>query len=80
MRTTDERNAAAELARRIEPKLVEPAEVDEAKRPPEDRPPGFITEVFSQAPASVEKAAELTHADWDLISKALEHYAQCGKA
>lgn len=77
MQKTD-REAAAELARRIEPKLIDPAKVDEAGRPPGDKPPAFADALMSEEPVSVERAANLEKSDWELIGKALEHYAACG--
>ena len=77
MNRTAERNAATQLAKRIEVRLVDPSKIDEAKRPPEDQPPGFVDTIFSQETNSVEQSADLSHEDWDLISRALEHYAGC---
>jgi len=75
MAPTTHRDAAAELARRIKSSRVDPAEADEAGRPPSDRPPGFARALMSEAPTSIEKAAHLTPADWDIIDEALEYYA-----
>jgi len=77
MITSSERDAAKDLANRIEAWLVDPAVVDDADRPPEDRPPAFADALLSQAPSSIEKAADLKQGDWELIGKALEHYAAC---
>jgi hypothetical protein len=79
MNTSSERDSASELANRIESWLVDPVLVDEQDRPPEDRPPQFINKIHSLAPASIEKAADLTHGDWELIARALQHYANCQK-
>lgn len=57
--------------------MIDPAKVDEAERPPEDQPPGFADALMSEAPASVERGADLSQRDWQLITKALEHYANC---
>lgn len=77
MITSSERDAAQDLGNRVEAWLVDPAVVDDKDRPPEDRPPGYADALLSQPPAAPERAAELTHDDWILISKALEHYATC---
>jgi len=77
MITSSERDAALNLANRIGAWLVDPAVVDDKDRPPQDRPPAFADILLSQAPASIERAADLMHADWELIAKALEHYANC---
>ena len=78
MRTTDsERDSASELARRIEVRLIEPTDVDEAGRPEGDKSPGFANAILTEAPASVEKAADLDQPEWELIVKALQHYANC---
>lgn len=78
MTPTSDRNTAADLAKRIATKSVDPSKADEADRPASDRPPAFADALMSEAPASVEKAADLSSADWQLIRKALEHYAGCG--
>lgn len=79
MRTTD-RNAAAELAKRLEVRLIEPSEIDEAHQPPEDKSPPYANALMNETPASIERALHLTPADWELISKALEHYGSCRAA
>lgn len=76
--SSSERDNAAELARRIQTSRIDPAKVDEAGRPPSDKPPGYADALMSEKPASVEKGADLTPADWELIDRALEHYAKCG--
>lgn len=77
MITSSERDAARDLATRVEAWLVDPAVVDDKDRPPEDRPPGYADVLLSQAPASIERAADLSQNDWILVSKALTHYATC---
>jgi hypothetical protein len=77
MRPTSEREAAAQLARRIEPFLIDPSKSDESNRPPSDRPPGFADALMSERPVSLERAAHVSLADWELIVTALEHYASC---
>jgi hypothetical protein len=78
MRTTDsERDSASELAQRIEVRLIEPTDVDEADRPAEDRSPGFANAILSEPAGDVEKTADVTPPDWELIVKALRHYAGC---
>ncbi len=72
-----ERNSASELAGRIKASLIDPAKVDEARRPAEDRPPAYADFLMSEKPASVGKAVDLAPADWHLIATALEHYAGC---
>jgi hypothetical protein len=79
MTPTSDRNPAAELAQRIKTSLIDPSKEDEADRPPSDKPPGYADALMSEAPASIERAVDLNSADWELISKALEHYATCGK-
>lgn len=78
MTPTSDRDTAAELARRIKSKSIDPSKADEADRPPGDRPPAFADALMSEAPPSGEKSADLNVADWELIRKALEHYATCG--
>jgi len=75
MATTSDRDAAGALARRIKQSLLDPSRVDEANRPPGDRPPKFADALMSEAPASIERAAKVIADDWHLIAKALEHYA-----
>jgi hypothetical protein len=79
MAQTAHPGAAAELAGRIKSSRIDPAKADEAGRPPSDRPPAFADALMSEKPASVERGARLTPADWDLIDVALEHYATCRK-
>jgi len=76
---TTERRAAEDLAKRIEGKLIDSTDIDEADRPPQDRSPGYADVLMNETPASVERAADLSSADWQLIASALEHYAACGK-
>jgi hypothetical protein len=75
MATPSERDAAVGLARRIKTSLIDPSRADEAHRPPSDRPPKFADLLMSEAPASVERAADLTRSDWELIGRALDYYA-----
>jgi hypothetical protein len=79
MAPTSDRNAAAELATRIKASLIDPSKEDEADRPPADKSPGYADALMSEKPASVEHAVDLNGADWELIGKALEHYATCAK-
>jgi hypothetical protein len=72
---SSDRDTAAELARRLKG-LVDPSKADEADRPPGDRPPAFADALMSEPPEYIEQNAELTSADWQLIVKALEHYAR----
>jgi hypothetical protein len=78
MATTD-RDAATELAHRIKANLIDPSKADQADRPASDRPPGFADALMSEKPQSVERAAKLSPADWELIGRALQHYATCGQ-
>ena len=79
MTSSSDRDAAAELAQRIEQKMIDPAKVDEAQRPPEDQPPAFADALMSEAEAPAPVGgAHLSQNDWTLISRALEHYAKCG--
>ena len=75
---TSERDAATALARRIKSKLIDPSKIDEADQPPSDKPPAYAEALMSEAPASIERAADVERADWVLIASALEHYAACG--
>lgn len=74
------REDAAELARRIESSRVDPGTADEAHRPPSDRSPAYADVLMSEEPTPVERSADLSEADWELIGKALHHYASCGSA
>ncbi|MGH7716239.1 MAG: hypothetical protein ACREML_09620 [Vulcanimicrobiaceae bacterium] len=76
---TTERRAAEDLAKRIEGKLIDSTEIDESHQAPGDRSPGYADVLMNETPLSVERAAELSSADWQLIASALEHYAACGK-
>jgi hypothetical protein len=76
---TTERQAAVQLAKRIEGKLVDSTDIDESDQPPGDRSPGYANALMNETPISVERAADLSSADWQLIASALEHYASCGK-
>ncbi len=78
MTPTRDHDTAAELAQRIKNNLIDPSKADEADRPPGDKPPAFADALMSEAPASIERAAALNAADWELIGKALAHYAACG--
>ncbi len=76
---TTERRAAEDLAKRIEGKLIDSSDIDESDREPEDRSPAYADVLMNEVPLSVERAADLSVADWQLIACALEHYASCGK-
>jgi hypothetical protein len=78
MTPANDRDQAAELARRIKSVQVDPSKADEAHRPPSDKPPTFADVLMSEAPSSIERAAALNESDLELICKALEHYATCG--
>lgn len=75
MPTDKTRDAAAEIARRIKTSRMDPSKIDEADRPPNDRPPAFAEALMSETPISVESTAKLTSTDWDVIELALVHYA-----
>ncbi len=77
MAPTSNRDSATQLAMRIRGTMIDPSTADEARRPASDRPPGFADALMSEAPAPVEKSADLSAADWELIHTALEHYAGC---
>jgi hypothetical protein len=79
MTTASDRDTAANLARRINANHVDPSKQDEADRPPEDKSPGYADVLMSEAPPT-EPDADFSYSDWELISKALEHYASCGNA
>jgi len=72
------REAAAELARRIQSSRVDPAKADEAHRPASDKSPWYADLLMSEEPMPVERAANLSETDWKLIAEALQHYASCG--
>ncbi len=78
MTPTGDHATAAELAKRITANLMDPSKADEAGRPPSDRPPAFADALMSETPASAQKDADLSSADWQLVRTALEHYATCG--
>ena len=78
MTPTSDRETAAELARRLKTAMMDPAKADEAARPPEDQPPAFADMLMSEKPVTVERGADLSDGDWDLIVKALDHYARSG--
>ena len=77
MTQAGDRDAAAQLARRIGASLFDPSVVDEAGRPADDRPPEYADVLMSEAPTPVERAINLSSADWSLVYRALEHYAGC---
>jgi hypothetical protein len=77
MTDMSDRDAAAQLAKRIDVRLADPSKADEAGRPQRDKSPGYADVLMSEAPASIEKAVDLKPNDWVLISKALKHYAAC---
>jgi hypothetical protein len=78
MTPTSDRDTASELAQRIKNHLIDPSKEDEADRAPGDKPPAFADALMSEASASIERAAGLNSADWELIVKASDHYAMCG--
>ena len=71
----NERDAAADLARRIRNRTVDPSREDEAHRPPGDRSPSYADVLMSEAPRVIERSPSLSTDDWKLIAKALEFYA-----
>ncbi len=76
-----ERNAAAELAERLEVELIDPSiDRDEFDRPPSDRSPAYAQWLMSKKAPAIERTADLNSADWQLICRALEHYTACEKA
>ena len=77
MNSASDREAAADLARRIEASHVDPSIADEAHRPASDKPPAYADFLMSEEAAPVERTADLNEADWQLIGRALEHYAAC---
>jgi hypothetical protein len=77
--TQHDRETAAELAERVKRAHIDPAKMDEVGRPPEDQPPKFADVLMSEKTAApVEADADLTSEDWELIVRALEHYARSG--
>ncbi len=77
MTTNNTRDAALEIAQRLKAARIDPSQIDEADRPASDRPPGFAEALMSTRPTAVETNASLTPADWDVIERALSHYADC---
>jgi len=75
MATASDREAAVALSKRIKAGLVDPSRADEAHRPPSDRSPKFADVLMSEAKSSVERAANVSANDWDLIARALDFYA-----
>jgi hypothetical protein len=80
MTTSNTRSAASEIVRRIKTARMDPSQIDEADRPPNDRPPGFAEALMSTPPTVVEGPAKLMPIDWDVIELALVHYATCDTA
>lgn len=72
-----ESDIAAKLAFRLQHAGVDLARADEANRPPGDRSPEFANLVMNQPAQSVAAARNLTEAEWTLVGKALQHYAEC---
>ncbi|MBV8367788.1 MAG: hypothetical protein JO036_02475 [Candidatus Eremiobacteraeota bacterium] len=80
MNPASDREAAADLARRIKASHIDPSKADEAHRPPSDQPPAYADLLMSEGTPSVERAADLNEADWELIGRALDHYGACRNA
>ena len=78
MANVTDREAAAELARRIGASLVDPSVEDEADRSDEDKSPGYADALMSEATPPVFRAVDLNNDDWHLICRALEAYAGGG--
>lgn len=75
--TQSDRETAAALAQRLKSALTDPSKMDEAGRPPEDQPPKFANILMSEKTGvSIEEDARVTPGEWQLILKALEHYAR----
>lgn len=77
MTHTNDRDSAAELAQRISRSVIDPSKTDESARPQGDRPPGFADALMAEEPVPDETRARLSAGDWQLIRRALEHYAGC---
>jgi hypothetical protein len=77
MTTNKTRSVASEIAQRIKTARMDPSQIDEADRPPSDRPPAFAEVLMSTPPTIVEGPAKLSKIDWDVIELALVHYAAC---
>ena len=77
MTQTAQREASAELLKRIKSSRIDPADIDGAGRPPSDLPPAFAEALMSEAPGSIEHRAALTAAHWDIIDEALARSADC---
>jgi hypothetical protein len=79
--TETERSAAAALAERLEIAMIDPSiDRDEFDRPPSDRSPAHAQWLTSAKPPAIERNADLSATDWQLISRALEHYTTCENA
>jgi hypothetical protein len=76
--TQSDRDTAADLAQRLKRSLGDPSKADEAERPPEDQPPKFADVLMSEKTPTpmIDEDAGVSRADWELIVKALEHYAR----
>jgi hypothetical protein len=77
MPTKKTRDAAAEIAQRIKLGRMDPGQLDEADRDPNDKPPAYADALMAETPTSIESNAELTATDWDVIELALTHFATC---
>jgi hypothetical protein len=77
MTQANDRDAAADLAQRIESSLIDPSTDDESTRPASDRPPRFASVLMDDPVPPPERAIGLNPNDWELIARALRHYARC---
>jgi hypothetical protein len=80
MSQANDRDVAADLAQRIERSLIDPSKDDESTRPPGDRPPRFAKLLMDEPVPPPDRAIDLKANDWELIARALRHYARCNEA
>jgi hypothetical protein len=77
MTQANDRDVAADLAQRIESSLIDPSRDDESTRQPGDRPPRFAKVLMDDPVPPPERAINLKPNDWELIARALRHFARC---
>lgn len=80
MTQANDRDAAADLAQRIERSLIDPITDDDSTRPPGDQPPRFAKILMDDPVPPPEGAINLQPDDWELIARALRQYARGDEA
>lgn len=78
MTQANDRDAAADLARRIEENFIDPSTDDDSTRPPGDQPPRFAKMLMDDPVPPPESAIDLKPDEWELIARALRQYARSG--